>query len=109
MNNSILIAKNVPLEARLRAKEIWVDTDGNVTIVVKHFGPEQKIPYMSLEYFDSLCSRFYYSNYTHANAIADIMLLNGMLTRNQYDEFYSNLRNTLETNHFTVVHSELFQ
>lgn len=109
MNKPILIAKNVQLTSRLKAKEIWVDSSANITIIADQFGPYQEMPYMSLDYFDSLCSRFYYSNYTHKHAIADILLLNGLISKHQYEDFYDNLRDTLEASRFTMVYSELFQ
>lgn len=105
----VIIAKNVPLTARLKAKEIWVDSSANLTIVADQFGPEQAIPYMCVEYLEALCSKFYYNNYTHQNAIADIMLLNGILTRSDYEEFYDMLRESVESERYTVIWAELPQ
>ena len=109
MNNSVLISKNVPLTARLKATEIWVASDGSVTIYASQFGPKQQVPSLTAEYLDSLCSRFYYGGYTHQNAIADIMLLNSVLRRSQYDDFYDSLRYNLSHRNITVISSSLFR
>lgn len=105
--NEILIAKNIPLTARLTAKEIWVSASGSVTLIAAQFGPNQPIPKLSVEYIDSLCSRFYYGAYAHKNAIADILLLNGFLTRSRYDTFYYALQQNLERGNILIVYSPL--
>ena len=109
MTDSVLIAKNVHLTARLTAAEIWVNSDGEVGIVASQFGPNAPVPDLDAEYLDSLCSKFYYGGYTHQNAIADIMLLNGILRRSQYDEFYESLSNNLRYRRITIIASKLFQ
>lgn len=109
MNKSIIIAKNVPLTARLRAQEIWVSNLGEVTIISSQFGPNITIPDLTAEYLESLCAKFYFNSYTRQNAIADIMLLNGFLTRSQYGELYFNLRDNLQKRNLTIITSSLFQ
>lgn len=107
--NSVLIAKNVPLTFRLRAREIWVSADGEVTVFASQFGPQQAMPRLTAEYLESLCAKFYFGGNARQNAIADIMLLNGILTRSQYDSFYYNLSNNLNKGNLTVIYSPLFQ
>ena len=107
-NNSVVIARNIPLTARLKATEIWVSSDAEITIYTTQFGPSQPIPDLSLEYLESICRKFYYGGKAHQNAIADILLLNGFLMRPQYDEFYYNLLKTINNGEYTVISSPLF-
>ena len=108
MFNSVLISKNTQLTFKLIAKAIYVSSNGEVTIVAKHYGPNVKLPDLTVEYLEALCSKFYYGGYSHPNAIADIMLLNGYLQTRQYGDFYSNLHSNLEEQRVTVISSELF-
>jgi hypothetical protein len=107
--HEVIIAKNIQLQSRLKAKEIWVSAFGDITIVADHFGPKQSIPYLCVEYLEAICSKFYFNNYTHQNAIADILLLNGALTRSDYEDFYDRLRDSTETERYTVIWAELPQ
>ena len=106
-NDSIIIAKDIPLTSRLRAKEIWVSGTGDVTIFAAQYGT-YTIPELSVEYLDSLCSSLFFGNYTHQNAIADIMLLNGILRRDRFAEFYQTLREKLKRHSITIISMESF-
>ena len=108
MNNCILISKNVRLTFNLIAKSIYVTTQGDVIIVAKKYTPNATIPLLTVEYLESLCSKFYYGGYSHQNAIADIMLLNNYLTTSHYGDFYYALHNNLEKQRVTVISSEPF-
>ena len=109
MNNSILISRNVRLTYKLTAKAIYVSNRGEVTIVLERFGPKiTEIPELSVDYLDALCSKFYYGGYTHANAIADILLLNSAISTAFYDDFYESLHNNLMKQRITIISSELF-
>ena len=107
-SNPVLIAKNVRLTYRLTAKEIYVSSDGEVLIITSQFGPNAPMPELTVEYLESLCSRMYYGGYTHQNAIADIMLLNSVLTAKHYGDFYAALREHLSRQKITIISSELF-
>lgn len=109
LNNSIIIAKNVPLTTRLKAKEIWVSGTGEVTIFTAQFGPAQPIPKLNVTYLESLCSKFYFGGIARQNSIADMLMLNGILARSQYDDFYYCLSRTLNRGELTIIASILFR
>jgi len=109
MIKQIIVAKNVRLTYKLIAKAIYVSNKGEVTIVTTQYGPNAPIPNLKAEHLEFLCSKFYYGGYSHRNAIADILLLNGYLSTRQYDDFYEELRNNLEEQRITVISSELLQ
>ena len=106
--NSILIGKNIQLTYQLIAKSIYISPDGEITIYTKQYDPEARLPHLTVEYLESICSKLYYGNCTHKNAIADIMLLNSVLRRRQYDDFYATLQENLEENKMTIIASPLF-
>lgn len=106
--DSVLIGKNIRLSYKLTAKEIYVSPDGEVTIITSQYGPNVPMPQLTVEYLESICSRMYYGGYNHKNAIADIMLLNSVLRRRQYDDFYAALQDNLEENKMTIIASPLF-
>ena len=106
MSRTILIAKNVRLTYRLTATAIYISATGEICIHIESFGPNVKIPQLSVEYLDSLCSSFYYGGYTHKTAIADIMLLNGYLSSVDYESFYDSLRRNLEAQRMTIISTE---
>ena len=106
--DSVLIGKNVRLTYQLTAKAIYVSPTGEVTIFTSQYNPDAKIPPLTVEYLESICSRLYYGGYNHKNAIADIMLLNSVLRKRQYDDFYSSLKDNLEENKMTIIASPLF-
>ena len=106
--DSVLVTKNVPLTTRLTAREIWVSKDGEITLFVSQFGPDQPIPRFTVEYLESLCMDFYYGGHVHLNAIADIMLLNGVLPHSRYEKFYQALRYNAEHGNLTIIRSSLF-
>jgi len=108
-NSTVLIARDIQLTYKLRAKSIYVDSDGSVAIVMEHFGPKTQIPELTVDYLDALCSKFYYGGYTHQDAIADIMLLNSVLTRGDYGNFYSALESNLRAGNVSVISSPIFQ
>ena len=108
MNDCILISRNVRLTYKLIAKAIYVSRHGETIIVANHYTPNSKIPEITVDYLESLCSKFYYGGYSHKNAIADIMLLNNLISTSRYGEFYDALRNNLEQQRVTVIYSELF-
>lgn len=107
-DESILIARNIRLTYKLTAKEIYVNPEGEITIIASQYGPNAPVPELTVEFLESLCSRFYYGGYNHKNAIADIMLLNSVLRGWQYDSFYDSLRSNLSDHKLTVITSELF-
>ena len=102
-SNEFLIAKNTRLTCRTVAKSIYVSPNGEVTFVIDRVGIEEPLPEISAEYLDALCSRFYYGGYTHQDAIADILLLNGVLSLKDYDSFYSALKSNLRDGKITVI------
>ena len=108
MNDAVLIGKNIPLTYKLTAKEIYISPNGEVTIIAQKFGPRTIIPNLSVEYLESICSRFYFGGYDHQNAIADIMLLNSVLRKANYDDFYYNLKENVRNHKITVIFSQLF-
>ena len=108
-NNSVLIAKDTRLTFKLLANAIYVSPDGEVTIVAEQFGPNAEVPELTVDYLDAICSRFYYGGYTHQDAIADIMLLNSVLSLRDYDDFYSALENNLKSGKITIISSVLFR
>ena len=108
MSKTILISKNVRLTFALTAKAIYVSNKGELFLSLVHFGPEIKIPQLTVEYLEALCSKFYYGGYAHPYAIADIMLLNGYIRAVHYGDFYNALRKNLEEQRVTVVSTELF-
>ena len=108
MNNSVLISRNIQLSYKLTAKEIHITSSGEVILFTKHFGPKILIPNLTIDYLEALCSKFYFGGYTHQNAIADIMLLNGLLSTNNYGDFYDALRNNLAKQRVTIISSDLF-
>ena len=107
MGDTILISKNVRLTFALTASAVYVSNRGELILHVIQFGPKLKLPQLSVEYLEALCSKFYYGGYAHKNAIADIMLLNGYIRAIHYDDFYEALRNNLEEQRVTVISSEL--
>lgn len=109
MYDSILVARNVQLTFRLKAKEIYISPDGSVTIIASQIGPHAPCPSLSVEYLESLCCSFYYGGKFHKYAIADIMLLNHMLRRYEYGGFYDALRYNLESQTMTIISSEIFR
>lgn len=109
LNDSIIIAKNVPLTFKLTAKEIWVSNNGDVTIVTSQIGPNVTCPALTAEYLDSLCCDFYFGGKRHQNAIADILLLNRLLSRYEYGDFYDSLRYNLKSKTLTIITSEYFR
>ena len=108
MNKTILISKNVRLTFKLTATAIYVSPIGEVFVTTSQYSPNAPFPELTVEYLESLCSKFYYGGYTHQNAIADILLLNGLLTTGHYDDFYDSLRQNLEEQKITVISSELY-
>lgn len=108
MYNSILIAKNIPLTFKLTASEIYVSNDGEVTLVVKQLGPNAPCPDLTVEFLESLCRDFYYGGKMHRNAIADILLLNRLLSSYEYGDFYDSLRYNLDSQNITIISSEIF-
>lgn len=109
LSDSILIAKNVQLTFKLTAKEVYVSCNGDITLIVKQLGPCAPCPDLTVEYLESLCRDFYYGGKPHRHAIADILLLNGLLSSFCYGDFYDSLRDNLENNSITVISSEIFQ
>jgi len=101
--DTVLVAKDIRLTFRTVAKSIYVSSHGEVTIVLERFGPEEPLPDITADYLDAICSRFYYGGYTHQDAIADILLLNGVLSHRDYDEFYSALKSNLCDGKITVI------
>jgi len=108
-DKSVLIARNVRLTFKLVAKEVYVSGDGSVTVVAQQFGPNADFPDLTADYLDAICSKFYYGGYLHQDAIADVMLLNGVLSLGDYGDFYSALNSKLESGNITVISSVLFQ
>ena len=107
-SEAVLIGKNIRLSYKLTAKAIYVSPDGEVTIFTSQFGPNAPIPHLTVEYLESLCSQLYYGGHNHKNAIADIMLLNSVLRKRQYDDFYASLQDNLAENKMTIIASVLF-
>lgn len=91
---------------RMTARAIYVSGSGEVTIVLEQTGPQEPLPEISADYLDALCSRFYYGGYTHQDAIADILLLNGVLSQKDYDGFYAALRENLSAGRITLMSLE---
>lgn len=108
MNNCILISKNVRLTYKIIARAIYVTSQVEVIIAIKTFAPNAKVPSLTVEYLEALCSKFYYGGYTHPNAIADIMLLNNFLSTSYYEDFYNALHSNLEEQRITIISSEPF-
>lgn len=108
-NKSVLIGRDIRLTFKLLAKAIYVSADGSVTIVLEQFGPKADFPELSVDYLDAVCSQFYYGGYLHQDAIADIMLLNSVLSLKEYDDFYSALESNLRSGNITIISSPLFQ
>ena len=109
MYESIIIAKNVPLTTRLTAKEILINAQAQITITALQFGPSQPIPKLTTDYLEYLCTKFYFGGYSRQHSIADILMLNGLLARDQYDDFYYVLGRTLSRGEFTIITSQLFR
>ena len=109
MSDAIIIARNVRLTFKLTAKEIWVSPDGEITIITSQLGPNAPVPPLNVEFLETLCCNFYYGGHPHPNAIADILLLNGLLKRYEYGDFYDNLRENLESQTMTIIVSDIFQ
>ena len=104
MNNTVLISKNVRLTYKLTAEEIFVSNDGSVTMLIENYGPNISIPDLSLDYLEALCSRFYFGGEGHRAAIADIMLLNGVLVSIlQYEDFYFKLGESLRNRRYIII------
>lgn len=102
-----VVARNERLTYDVEASIIYVSPDGEVVIVADSFNPYAIIPDLSADYLDALCSHFYYGGYEHQDAIADILLLNGVLTRDSYDDFYASLRDRLSRGEVIVISGEL--
>ena len=109
MSKPIVIAKNVPLTTRLTALEILITNTAEITIITSQFGPDQNIPQLSTGYLEHLCTEDYFGGIARQHSIADILMLNGLLTRSQYDDFYYILDRTLSRGEFTIISSELFR
>jgi len=107
MSSTILISRNVRLTFALTAEEIHVTNTGELIIYAVQFGPNAEVPQLTVGYLESLCSQFYFGDYGHPHAIADILLLNGFLRANRYADFYSALQSNLEKNRATVISTEL--
>ena len=105
----VLIAKNVQLTFRLTALELYVSSDGAVIIVSSQIGPNVQCPPLSVDYLESLCRDFYYGGKPHPNAIADILLLNRLLPKYEYGDFYDCLTYNLDNENITIISSEIFQ
>ena len=105
----VLIAKNVQLTFRLTALELYVSSDGAVIIISSQIGPNVTCPKLTVEYLESLCRSFYYGGQQHQNAIADILLLNRLLRKYEYGDFYDCLSYNLENGNITIISSEIFQ
>lgn len=108
-NDTVLISKDIKLTFRLVAKSIYVSSRGEVTLVLEQTGAKEPLPEISADYLDALCSRFYYGGYTHQDAIADILLLNGVLSKREFDGFYAALRENLSAGRITLVSFEPIQ
>ena len=109
MYDSVVIARNVHLTSDLFAKSIYVTRNGEVSIVFNQDSPVTSIPELTVDYLDTLCSRFYYGGYSHKHAIADILLLNGLLSSRYYPDFYDALRNNLVEQRVTIISYGLLQ
>ena len=109
MNNAILVSENVRLTFSLTATKIYVSSDGEVYLSLQSYNPKIKIPPLTVEYLESLCSKFYYGGYEHPTAIADIMLLNGFLSTRDYGDFYYLLRHNMLEQRLTIISAELCQ
>ena len=107
--SSVLISKNVRLTSKILAKEIYVSADGSVTIIVEQFCPRAEFPALSVDYLDAICSKYYYGGYMHQDAIADVMLLNSVLSLKDYGDFYATLAENLKLGRLTIISSILFQ
>jgi hypothetical protein len=108
-NDAIIIARNVQLTFKLKAKEIWVSPAGEVIIVASQLGPNAPCPSLSVEYLEALCCDFYYGGKRRANSIANILLLNRLLHTYEYGDFYDSLQNNLDSQNITIVVSEIFR
>ena len=109
LNDSILIAKNIQLTFKLVAKEIYVSNSGEITLITDQIGPNAPCPKLTVGYLESLCSKFYYGGKPRKHAIADILLLNSLLSSKDYGGFYENLRYNLENQNYTIISSIFFR
>ncbi len=108
-DNCVLISKNVQLTFKLTALGIYISNEGEVIIVASQIGPDAPCPHLTVEYLESLCRDFYYGGKPHAHAIADVLLLNRLLSKNVYGDFYDCLYYNLGHQNITLICSELFQ
>ncbi len=108
-NDSVLIAKNVQLTFKLTAKEIYVSNSGEITIITTQIGPNAPCPKLTVGYLESLCSEFYYGGKPRKHAIADILLLNSLLSSKAYGDFYECLRYNLDHQNLTIISSKIFR
>ena len=108
-NDSVLITKDISITPELSAKAIYVSASGEVTIIADRFDGSSDVPDLTVDYLDALCSRFYYGGYLHQDAIADIMLLNSVLSLRDYDDFYASLDQSLKNGNVTIISSTLFR
>lgn len=109
MIDSILISRNTRLTFKLTAKEIYISNEGDVTITTEQIGPNAPCPNLSLEYLESLCCDFYYGGKPRPHAIADILLLNRLLSTKDYGDFYDRLNYNLDNNNLTIISSQIFR
>ena len=109
LNDSVLIARNVRLTFKFTAKEIYVSSLGEVTIISSQIGPNAPCPTLNVDFLESLCCDFYYGGKPHNHAIADILLLNRLLKSSEYGDFYDSLQENLDSQTLTIVSSEIFQ
>ena len=102
----VLISRDCVFPSGLRAAAVYVSTQGDVTIVAHEYSPKTGIPDLNAECLEAICSRFYYGGRNHRDAIADIMLLNGLIRRSEYDEFYAALNKNMQKRRLTIISSQ---
>ena len=100
-DNSVLIARNVPITFKTVAHAIYVSNDGKVTLVLNR--PAKKIPCFSVDYLEHLCCKFYFDGKPRRTAIADMLLLNGLIHTYEYDDFYESLSHNVENCNITII------
>ena len=88
LNDSVLISKNIQLTYKLTAIEIYISRSGDITLIVSQIGPYAPCPKLSVDYLEALCCSFYFGGHPRRYAIADILLLNGLLRKYEYSDFY---------------------
>ena len=107
--NSIIIAKDVQLTPKLTAKEIYISSDGEILISTDKPGPYTPYPKLTAEYLEHLCTKFYYGGKHRKHAIADILLLNRLISSKDYGDFYDNLNYNAENQNITIIASVFFR